>query len=276
MKILLISGHGAGQPGACANGYREVDLTRELVNLIAPRLREYATVDVYNQSHNAFIDIEKGIFNVRGYDYVLEVHFNSFNGKAYGTEIYVTNAEKGTSVEQAIMNELSSFFKVRGVKRKDFLVIKTCKRQGVSAALLETCFIDNTSDIQKYQANKHTIADSIVKGIAVGFGLVEGKVPSQPQKPSKKSVAEIAQEVIDGTWGNGSDRKQRLTNAGYNPIEVQAKVNELLGAPSRKSIEIIAREVIQGKWGNGQERKKRLAQAGYDPKEVQRKVNELL
>ena len=247
MKILLISGHGAGQPGACANGYREVDLTRELVNLIAPRLREYATVDVYNQSHNAFIDIEKGQFNVRGYDYVLEVHFNSFNGNAYGTEIYVSNAEKGTSVEQGIMNELSSFFKVRGVKRKDFLVIKTCRNRGMSSALLETCFIDNLSDIQKYQANKNAIADSIVKGIVKGFGLVEGQAPSKPQ-PIKKSVAEVAQEVINGKWGNGADRKQRLQSAGYNPQEVQAKVNELLGASSRKSIEIIAREVIQGKW----------------------------
>lgn len=45
---------------------------------------------------------------------------------------------------------------------------------------------------------------------------------------SKKSVEDIAKEVIAGKWGNGQDRKDRLTNAGYNYSEVQAKVNELL------------------------------------------------
>lgn len=43
-----------------------------------------------------------------------------------------------------------------------------------------------------------------------------------------KSLEEIAQEVIDGKWGNGVDRRQRLRAAGYNASMVQAKVNELL------------------------------------------------
>ena len=43
MKILLIAGHGAGDPGASGCGYKEANLTRELVNLIAPNLRKYAT-----------------------------------------------------------------------------------------------------------------------------------------------------------------------------------------------------------------------------------------
>ena len=44
----------------------------------------------------------------------------------------------------------------------------------------------------------------------------------------EKSIDEIAQEVIDGKWGNGADRRQRLRVAGYNPSMVQLKVNELL------------------------------------------------
>ena len=43
----------------------------------------------------------------------------------------------------------------------------------------------------------------------------------------KKSVTEIAKEVISGKWGNGSARKQALEKAGYNYAEVQKKVNEL-------------------------------------------------
>ena len=48
-------------------------------------------------------------------------------------------------------------------------------------------------------------------------------------KPSK-TVEQIAHEVIDGKWGNGEDRKTKLTKAGYDYDAVQKKVNELLNA----------------------------------------------
>ena len=43
-----------------------------------------------------------------------------------------------------------------------------------------------------------------------------------------KSVETIAKEVIQGKWGVGNDRKERLTAAGYDYAAVQKKVNELL------------------------------------------------
>lgn len=45
---------------------------------------------------------------------------------------------------------------------------------------------------------------------------------------TKKSVLEVAKEVIAGLWGNGIDRKKKLKDAGYDSKEVQNKVNELL------------------------------------------------
>lgn len=45
---------------------------------------------------------------------------------------------------------------------------------------------------------------------------------------STKSLDEIAKEVIALKWGTGIERKQRLKAAGYNPEEVQKRVNELL------------------------------------------------
>ena len=50
---------------------------------------------------------------------------------------------------------------------------------------------------------------------------------SKPQ-PVLKSVDEVAREVIAGKWGNGADRKARLTQAGYDYSAVQARVNQLL------------------------------------------------
>ncbi len=48
-------------------------------------------------------------------------------------------------------------------------------------------------------------------------------------KPVLKSIDEIAKEVIAGKWGTGDDRKAKLTSAGYDVDQVQAKVNELMG-----------------------------------------------
>ncbi|MBE6683485.1 MAG: N-acetylmuramoyl-L-alanine amidase [Ruminococcaceae bacterium] len=45
--------------------------------------------------------------------------------------------------------------------------------------------------------------------------------------PALKSIDEIAKEVINGKWGNGEERKKKLTAAGYNYAKVQARVNEL-------------------------------------------------
>ena len=95
----------------------------------------------------------------------------------------------------------------------------------------------------------------------------------------KKTVTELAKEVITGKWGNGQDRKNRLIKAGYDYNTVQKRVNEMFGKipqPSKKSIDEIAREVILGEWGNGADRKNRLTKAGYDYDVVQNRVNELM
>lgn len=47
------------------------------------------------------------------------------------------------------------------------------------------------------------------------------------EAPAKKSVTEIAKEVMQGDWGNGQDRVDRLTATGYNYSKVQKKINEL-------------------------------------------------
>ena len=45
---------------------------------------------------------------------------------------------------------------------------------------------------------------------------------------NKKSVTAVAKEVIAGKWGNGVVRRNALMRAGYDPDEIQKRVNELL------------------------------------------------
>lgn len=98
---------------------------------------------------------------------------------------------------------------------------------------------------------------------------------NKPTSPAaKKTVEEIAKEVLAGKWGNGDERIEKLKAAGYDAKEVQEVVNAL--ASGKKTVTEIAKEVLNGKWGNGDERIKKLKVAGYDPKAVQDKVNELL
>lgn len=102
-------------------------------------------------------------------------------------------------------------------------------------------------------------------------------------QPPRKSNEVVADEVIAGAWGNGTDRQNRLRAAGYDPGTIQSIVNQKLAGggskpatPARPSNSQIADQVIAGAWGSGEDRKRRLAAAGYDYNAVQSLVNQKL
>ncbi len=76
---------------------------------------------------------------------------------------------------------------------------------------------------------------------------------------------------MEGKYGNGEERRRRLTAAGYNYEAVQHLVNGLA-----KGYDRVARDVIDGKYGNGQARVNALRAAGYDAALVQDLVNNIL
>ena len=49
---------------------------------------------------------------------------------------------------------------------------------------------------------------------------------AEQQPAAKKTVDDIAIEVMAGLWGNDEERRQRLTAAGYDPEEVRVVVNQ--------------------------------------------------
>lgn len=55
----------------------------------------------------------------------------------------------------------------------------------------------------------------------------------EPTAQAEKTIAELAQEVIAGKWGNGEARKEALSTAGYDYTAVQAEVNKLLSKNKR-------------------------------------------
>ena len=51
---------------------------------------------------------------------------------------------------------------------------------------------------------------------------------AKKKQEDRKSIEQLAKEVIKGAWGNGEERRRRLTAAGYDYEKVQSKVNEML------------------------------------------------
>ena len=79
-------------------------------------------------------------------------------------------------------------------------------------------------EVAKEQAAKQQEA---AKTTAAQASPVVRPLQSFAKKPTVDLEA-LAKEVINGKWGNGQERKDRLTAAGYDYAAVQAKVNELL------------------------------------------------
>lgn len=66
------------------------------------------------------------------------------------------------------------------------------------------------------------------KRCADRFGLKVFDANGKIIYPNRKTIDQLAREVIRGDWGNGDERKRRLTQAGYDYDDVQKRVNELL------------------------------------------------
>lgn len=111
-------------------------------------------------------------------------------------------------------------------------------------------FSDHIGIVEAVSENVITLIEGNMDGgvvgrrrIPIGYGYIRGfakpkYAPSTSEQTissssdPKKSIDEIAQEVIDGKWSNGDTRKSLLIAAGYDFDAVQARVNELFnGAP---------------------------------------------
>jgi hypothetical protein len=106
-----------------------------------------------------------------------------------------------------------------------------------------------------------------------------GDSPSSPDPstPVRKTIEQLAQEVLQGKWDNGPARVRKLLKAGYDPEKVQARVEELMTPKKgQKTVQQVAFEVLRGQWGDDPERSEDLREAGYNPVNVQREVNKLI
>lgn len=287
-KVFIGVGHGGTDSGAVANGFKEKDLNLAIAKAAEAELKRHKVsvmMSRYTDENDSLNDEIKEC-NKYSPDLAIDIHNNAGGGD--GVEaFYHYKGGKGFTLAVNVLDEIVKIGQnSRGAKtRRNALGLDYygfIRLTKAPAIIVECAFVDNRADMEIID----TAAELNIMGVAIAKGIlktlniayVEQNVNNSVEKVNK-STEEIAKEVIAGKWGNGDERKQKLTKAGYDYAAVQAKVNELCNttkAPAKKTNEQIAKEVVAGKWGNGAERKKRLTEAGYDSAAIQKIVNRLL
>lgn len=233
-KLFIIPGHGAGDCGAVGNGYQEAERVRAL----AQRIKDFGRDDVVLSdfslnSYEANI-IGKGLVP-KGYK-ILELHMDSSeNSSAKGGHVIINGKFKADEYDTALAKMISTMFPGRSqtiVGRTDLANVNRSASMGYNYRLMECGFISNAEDVKKFNSR----IDELAKGILGCFNIgVKTETPTPnptpTTAPSRKTVDELAREVMAGLHGNGHEnRKASLAKQGYNNYEeVRARVNELSG-----------------------------------------------
>lgn len=73
-----------------------------------------------------------------------------------------------------------------------------------------------------------------------------GNSDGETMQPSAKTVEELAQEVLDGIWGDDPERARSLIAAGYDRDAVQEKVNEICKKPTQVIYTVVKGDTLSG------------------------------
>ncbi len=257
-KIALNAGHGLNTAGKrCLksidkNETREWSLNSRICNKIEEKLKAYSGYELIrldDTTGQSDVALKKRTDKANSFDadFYLAIHHNAgINGKSGGGVIaivYKSIADGSVTNEwqKAFYNRIIEKTGLKGnrsvpLQKQDLHEVRESK---MPAVLLECGFMDSTVDTPIILSEDYAekVATACTEVLAEKGKLTKKSVstPEQNQNAgnnapatAKKSVEELAREVIRGLWGNGAERKQRLAAAGYKYSDVQKRVNEIL------------------------------------------------
>ena len=131
-------------------------------------------------------------------------HKECRNNNSIGVEMCCRKGSKGWYFEQATINSTIGLVKEL-MKKYNIPAENVLRHYDITGKKCPEPYVTNTAAWNSFKA-----------------ALVDSKAVE------KKTVEQLAKEVIAGKWGNGAERKKRLTAAGYDYKTVQNKVNQLL------------------------------------------------
>lgn len=151
----------------------------------------------------------------------------------YGADVTADMVITQEKADELLMRDCDKF-----VERVNKYMDKYNFNQNQFDALVSFAF--NIGSIDKLTANGtrsiKTISDKILAYDHAGGKKLAGLTRRRKAEHelfnkvvlTNNELSQVAQEVINGEWGNGVYRKTLLTNAGYDYKEVQKEVNRLL------------------------------------------------
>lgn len=125
-----------------------------------------------------------------------------------------SNTTTSTTTSVDTTTSTTSTVEVTTVKETDTEVTQSVESESTP----EDTTVEKTSETESTSETTQTTTEEVTTAPETTTVQVE---------TTPKSNEELADEVIRGLWGNGTDRKQRLTDAGYDYSAVQSIVNEL-------------------------------------------------
>lgn len=177
MLIALDAGHGGNDPGAVYGDRLEKDDNLALASAVGEILEKEGYDVVYTRTNDIYETPYKKATdaNNANADYFISFHRNSGEtpNTANGVQTLIYS-EGGKKEELAtnILDELVDLgFKDMGVIERPNLVV--LKKTKMPAVLIETGFINNDKDNQKYDEELENIAQAIVDGIVKTIGKVK-------------------------------------------------------------------------------------------------------
>ena len=206
-------------------------------------------------------------------DVLVSVHHNALTGRwgnHTGTEIYTyPNAKSSADLAKKLQPILSSAYGLRnrGAKTANFHMLR---ESNMPAILTEGGYMDSTIDIVKMRDDEvlKQAGVAIAKVVAEWLGVKDSKpvevaskpTPAPTPAPAKKSISQMADEVIAGRHGSGHANRRNSLGISQSEYEkVRAEVNKRAGVVPKqsKSVSQMADEVIANKHGNGHANRQR-------------------
>ncbi|BDA70231.1 hypothetical protein CAL7716_043970 [Calothrix sp. PCC 7716] len=173
MKLAIDIGHNCPPDTGAIGIKHECKLTKELGLLLISELNKIPSIKAINVTPDKASTVRESL-NLRVInanrikaDYYISLHFNAFNKRANGTEIFAISQD-GKRLAKAILSDICKLGYVnRGVKNGSHLhVLRNTK---MPAILIEVCFIDSSLDMSIYKTRE--MVEAIIDGLITFFAL---------------------------------------------------------------------------------------------------------
>lgn len=179
--LLLVGGHGAGDPGACGNGKIEADEARRVNQALYNMLKGKIPLEIYNTGKDLYQSNDHAAY--RDYE-VVETHFNAFNCSANGTEVLIKSGFSADALDNGLLYAMAKYFTNRGIKQKsDLANMNKFANMGTSYRLIEVCFIDS-ADMAVYNSRFDALITDMANAILKAYGVPQ----DTPVKPKSQSI----------------------------------------------------------------------------------------